>query len=165
MSKTVINFEVYTDQSKEDIFAGFYESVGLERNEDKNTALNMADKGRIIVRNNAIEARRNPSPYESFRGEGFVNFKFLPHEKGTRIVCSIHPFTDKVFIKGAVTISLFIILLTTFIVYVMGLNMLSGACILAGWLFTAFVLHNGLSYHRNQLRAYAGQILNQLNVS
>lgn len=165
MSNTVINFEIYTDQSQEDIFAGFYKNAGLEIKGDKRATLNSMNSGRLIVRNNAIEARRNPSPYESFRGQGSVNFKFFPHEKGTRIICSIQPFTDKVFMNGAVTISLFLLLLTTFIIYVMGVNMLSLICVLVGWLLTLLVLYNGLSHHRNQLRIYAAQILSQMNIA
>jgi len=162
MRNIEMHFEVYSDQSRDEILSGFYEKVGLERNETG--ILNSVDLGRLVLRNNAVEAKRSPSVLESFRGGGTVNFKLLSVEKGTKIMCSIQPFTEAVFIKGAITISLFLILLTTFILYLMGLHIVSICCVLAGWLFTAFVLYNGLSYHRNQLKMYAKKVLDHMNI-
>lgn len=152
LNKIQCYYEVYTELALEDVFDSICEKVGQDH------------QGKFSIHQDCIKVERNPSIFESFRGEGIVNFRLSAADKGTTIKCTIEPFTEKFIRNWCLALSSFLLIFTAYIFYLGGAQVLSSVIVVGGWLLTFALLRNSVNHHKNELHSYSRRILTYLNI-
>ena len=152
LNKIQYYYEVYTELALEDVFDSICEKVGQDH------------QGKFSIYKDCIRVERNPSIFESFRGEGIVNFRLSAADKGTTIKCTIEPFTQKFIRNWCFALLSFLLIFTAYVFYLGGVQVFSSAIVIGGWLLTFAMLRNGINHHKNELHSYSKRILTYLNI-
>lgn len=152
LDKTQSYYEVYTELSIEEVFDSICEKVGQDH------------QGKFTISNDSIRVERNPSIFESFRGEGVVSFRLSTAGRGTTIKCTIELFTKDFIRNWSLALLSFLFVFTMYVFYLMGLQLLSSIIVIGGWLLTLGMLYNGINHHKTELETYSKRILTYLNI-
>ncbi|MFC6101037.1 hypothetical protein [Olivibacter domesticus] len=152
LNKLQYYYEVYTELSLEDVFDSICEKVGQDH------------QGKFSIHQDCIRVERNPSIFESFRGEGVVNFRLSAADNGTTIKCTIEPFTKKFIRNWSLALLSFLLVFTTYVFYLGGMKLIPSTIAIGGWLLTFVMLRNGINHHKNELHSYSRRILTYLDI-